>query len=363
MGATVLVSVYDGTELLDTRSCRSVVLPDGTPGVVWRGLAYPLRPDDRVEVTDPALPPSACRRAAPAPSHIAHALIEGVEEAWLVVAGSVADRDLVANKLKEGGIAVLRTGPWMGDPVEGFAADWFVRFARPVGDEPLLDVVNSLIGTPAAPTNPSDLRLRLVEAELASARAREARLRHDLARVKNDSVAAAPGPGTEIAALRDELAAERALRESAEVAARDANAALMEAAARADMLRTATEPIRPVQPAGAGRRIADEVATVLSTLLPGVRLLRNGLTVVSAEFRERGSLYRTLAELQPPPARLPSSWKKLQGADGWWERHVSTGEDDAGRAYARWDGTDRHWDVLVSHKGDQVRDIAWLRHQ
>lgn len=365
MSATLLVNVREGADILDTRQCRSVVLPDGRPGAVWRGLAYPLRPDGSIEVTDSAVPPAACRRPEPAPVRIAHAVIEGAEEAWLVVAGSVADRDFAATRLKYGGIAVLRTGPWLGDPVEGVAADWFVRFARPAGGEPLASLVESLVGAPAAsPADAGELRLRLIEAELTSSRAREAVLRHELERTRAANTSATAPPDPEVVALREDLAAERAIREATEVALADATRALVDAQTAAEATRTTQRSASPARPqGGGGRRIADEVETVLSTLLPAVRLLRDGLTVVSAEFRERGGLYRALAELQPPPARLPAAWKKLQGVDGWWERHVGTGEDDAGRVYARWEAVDRRWAALVSHKGEQAHDIAWLRRQ
>jgi hypothetical protein len=47
----------------------------------------------------------------------------------------------------------------------------------------------------------------------------------------------------------------------------------------------------------------------------------------------------------------------------WWERHLSDGQDDAGRIYVRFSSTDRVWDVLISHKSGQTRDISWLSRQ
>ena len=40
-----------------------------------------------------------------------------------------------------------------------------------------------------------------------------------------------------------------------------------------------------------------------------------------------------------------------------------SGQDDAGRVYARLGESDRIWMVLVSHKSEQSRDIAWLARQ
>jgi hypothetical protein len=91
------------------------------------------------------------------------------------------------------------------------------------------------------------------------------------------------------------------------------------------------------------------------------RLLRDSLTVASVEFRDRTAFYRALRELAEGGARLPPAWKKVRGAEEWWERHVSTGEDDSGRAYARALPGGAGWDVLLSDKGSQDRDMVWLR--
>lgn len=102
---------------------------------------------------------------------------------------------------------------------------------------------------------------------------------------------------------------------------------------------------------------------VLETLLPGMRLMRDSLIVIAAEFSNRRALYRGLAELQIVSGRLPSTWKKLKGLGAWWERHMSDGKDDAGRVYARLGDSGHTWDVLISHKSEQARDIAWLSRQ
>ena len=94
-----------------------------------------------------------------------------------------------------------------------------------------------------------------------------------------------------------------------------------------------------------------------------MRLLRDSFIVISAEFFSRRALYRGLAEMQIVNGRPPTAWKKLRGLEDWWERHMSDGQDDAGRVYARLGQFDRIWDVLVSHKSEQARDIAWLARQ
>jgi hypothetical protein len=94
-----------------------------------------------------------------------------------------------------------------------------------------------------------------------------------------------------------------------------------------------------------------------------VRLIRDSFIVIAAEFSNRRALYRALAELRTVNGRFPSSWKKLKGLDDWWERHMSDGQDDAGRVYARLTNEGRVWEVLVSHKSEQSRDISWLTRQ
>lgn len=53
--------------------------------------------------------------------------------------------------------------------------------------------------------------------------------------------------------------------------------------------------------------------------------------MLSEQEDNRRALYRGLAELQIVNGRLPPTWKKLKGLDAWWERHMSDGQDDAGR--------------------------------
>ncbi|HXT79192.1 MAG TPA: hypothetical protein VN702_06490, partial [Acetobacteraceae bacterium] len=69
----------------------------------------------------------------------------------------------------------------------------------------------------------------------------------------------------------------------------------------------------------------------------------------------------SLAELVSVEGRLPPNWKSVQGAAGWWERHVSDGQANTGRLYALYVGDLRRWDVLISDKAEQPRDMTWLK--
>jgi len=109
-------------------------------------------------------------------------------------------------------------------------------------------------------------------------------------------------------------------------------------------------------------RTYDEVKGVLAALRPDVVLLRDSLQVAFGEFPSRAGFYGVLNDLPTSGAR-PDGWKKLRGAEHWWECHVSTGQNDHGRAYARFDGLKRQWSVLLSIKKAQGHDILWLQAQ
>src|SRR6266849_7423158 len=154
---------------------------------------------------------------------------------------------------------------------------------------------------------------------------------------------------TEIGELRTAIELERSLRQEADLAA-----------FAAAQLATETPVKRPVGPPG---KLRNEIEVVLEALLPELRLVRDSLIVIAAEFSNRRALYRGLVELRSVNGRLPPTWKKLKGLDDWWERHMSDGQDDAGRVYARLANPERVWDVLISHKSEQARDIGWLARQ
>jgi hypothetical protein len=159
-------------------------------------------------------------------------------------------------------------------------------------------------------------------------------------------------------ALRVEIANEHRLRDEAEAGRVVAEAALEAARAELETARAASSPLHLAPPR---TRLQDEIADILGTLLPNLNLLRDSLTVAASEYASRKALYRSLAELAAGEGRLPANWKPVQGTTGWWERHVSDGQDNTGRLYAQFLRSDRRWDVLISDKAEQPRDMAWLR--
>jgi hypothetical protein len=354
VSTTATIHVLDGGRPFEDRVCRILRLRDGRPAAVWRGRAFPLTDGHTIDISAPGVPPAEC---LPAEAPIGHqgqgprwGLVEGTEEAWVLIAGSVAERDWVASHLRQAGLAVLRSGAWLGESADGLEPDWFVRIVRPIAGGPLSSLLENILGPrvsvqPGDGETTEDLRRRLVKSELDRVRLEAAALRIEVERLKT-------GAGDAAALV-------------SRVAALEADLAQAHERLTAQPPAPIPPPVDASPPAQTAprltRRIQEEVATALATLLPGVRLLRDSLTVASVEFRDRTAFYRALRELTEGGPRLPPTWKKVRGAEEWWERHVSTGEDDSGRAYARAAPGGAGWDVLLSDKGNQDRDMSWLR--
>jgi hypothetical protein len=298
--------------------------------------------------------------AAP-PSNPGFASIEGDHEAYLLLSGPVAVREGAAAALRAVGVTVIRAGRYLGDSVDGYLADWFVRFEKPTSDEPIDGLLARVLGQPNVAPDTSagetalETRLRLLQDEMARARVREATLRSELVRAKAAALAA---PATGNDAPRIELINEQRLRYDAEAAWVAAEAALSNARAELEAAHAKAAVPRQASPR---TRVHDEISDVLGTLLPHLDLLRDSLTVAASEYASRKALYRSLAELATVEGRLPSNWKAVQGVAGWWERHVSDGKANTGRLYARSQPGTRRWDVLISDKAEQARDMTWLR--
>jgi len=352
----MMISIFNGPHLFETRECALVRLPDGREGAVWRGLAYPLElPDGRIEMASEAFPPGDClhRDASIGAPQTNFAVIEGVEEAYVLLSGSSLACETAAGALKTSGYVVLRTGRYLGVPVDGLEADWFIRITKPRDERDSLSVLLTAVLTGQALDVRShetfgEYRARLIAGELGAVKAREAALRAEVNRLKLE-LTTGDQTQAEIDELRAAIELERSLRQEADLAAYAAAQLVSEP--RAD---------RPISSTG---KLKSEIEMVFETLLPEVRLIRDSLVVIAAEFSNRRALYRGLAELRIVSGRLPPTWKKLKGLGEWWERHMSDGQDDAGRVYARLASFDRVWDVLISHKSEQARDIAWLGRQ
>jgi hypothetical protein len=332
-------TICEGATILEKRKCRRVWLPDGAAGVIWQGLAFKLGIGDRIDVAANASPPGSCRLWDRSAEQFA--LIEGNTEAYVLLAGSAIECETVANKLREAKIEVLRTGRYLGDTVGEFEPDWFVRIAPAADARDLRSRLEAILGLKTAVENAADttsVRLRLLGAELLSAQAREASLKSELTRLRAITAATVDEAREQTALLEIAVAEEKKIREKAEAA-----------------LASLPTPARTVP----APRLQAEIQTVAVTFLPNIVWLRDSMTVLAAEFANRRALWRLLGELTRCSG-FPTGWKKLKALDGWWESHVNTGHDDAGRIYARWRSESAVWELLVSQKTEQARDLAWL---
>ena len=223
----------------------------------------------------------------------------------MLLAGPASVRDEATASLRASGVTVLRSGRYLGDPVDGFSGDWFIRFEKPTSNEPLDLLLARVLGRrrareETASETPSEARLRLLRDELARARGREAALRSELAAARAMAKAANGSDATE--ALSNELAEARRLHEEAESGRAAAEAAVDAARVELEMARTTPGVLRQPLPR---TRLHDEISDVLGSLLPHVNLLRDSLTVAASEYASRKALYRSLLELAGVEGRLP----------------------------------------------------------
>jgi hypothetical protein len=209
---------------------------------------------------------------------------------------------------------------------------------RPAGDNLRDTLANVLSGrlSAAAPKPDAGERVRALTLELLEARAELARR----------SAPQTQQPDSLQSELADTL--ERVQRENRE---------LLGQVAELHAELAAAQSARP-QP-GRSRIAQDDIVKMITALRPDLEFLRDSTTVLWGEYADRAGFCRAMNELGT--GGMTSSWRKIRGAPGWWERHISNGQDDAGRIYAR--SRLGRWELLVSHKGQQERDIVWLRKQ
>lgn len=352
----VTVTVFDGPHLVETRTCRFEAFVDGRAGIIYRGLVHPLLDGDRIDLSGPAFAPGAAAIGAQGDTTPAtetwRKVVRGEASGYVLIEGSVTAREATAAVVREAGATILRSGRYLGAALEDASPDWFVRFELGRATFSAVEAALGVAGKAHAPGDEaaSDLRARLLVAELAQARARIAATEAENARLRVERAEIAAIAATADAVER--LEAERIALQEALI-----NESRAREAAEALATETASITARPKAPRG----LSTEIETVLRALIPRVRLVRDSLVVAAVELHDRAPLYRALAQLDASLGGWPPGWKKLQAANGWWERHLSDGASDAGRLYARLDARDRSLDVLISTKAEQPRDIAWLR--
>lgn len=327
MRSEIEVAVYDGETLVQRCACTPIDLPDGRPGAIWRGVLYPLYPGDRIEV----------RSSMEEEKRHSFAVLPGDGATWVLIRGLAGELAEAKARLEARGIRVSRTGRWLGDTVGDVAFDWFLRF----DDSLSADEVGELLGSRPIDSYAAGVRLIVVEQQLVEMKAALSRLSEQLSNATR--APAVPMHHNPTATNEQDLILEAALEKI-----RELETQLNAVPARTIPTRTVTI------------RLKEEIAGVLKALRPDIILMRDSLQVAVGEFHSRGAFYRLLQEL-PSAGGRPDGWKALRGAERWWERHISTGQDDSGRAYARFDAESRKWEVLLGWKSEQQRDIEWLR--
>ena len=327
----------DGVRLVQRWPCRTGTLPDGSPGAWWRGVLYPLLSAAGDGVTIDIGVTNA------RPTSAAHAVLVGEEASWVLIQGDSAALEAARSALIGQGTIVSRYGRWLGESVDGQEFDFFIRCDGPL--DPSL--IASTLATPARKTAEIDpaVQIGLLEQRLANMRVELAGLRAVLTRM--EGAAAVSAPTKQVPELP--------------VQATVPYAELQEAVARADAFE-ARLAVGPTPVTRATLKLKDELAEALAALRPDVLLLRDTLLVITGEFATRTGTLRAIAEL-PQSGSRPEGWKMLRGAERWWERHVNTGRNDLGRAYARFDTQARCWNLLVGMKGSQAQDVEWLGRQ
>lgn len=364
----MLINIFDKGIFFQTSNCRTTVLQDGRAAAMFQGWAYPLLPPgETIDIGGEAFSPGVIPNPRQATTgNTAFAVIEGEEEAYVLIDGTSLILDRVVKGLRQNAITVLRSGRYFGDTVDGLLPDWFIRIIKPAAFDGALSLhLKALLGFQNAQPrqgaeNAAQLRIRLLIGELEASRSREVQARSEIERLRHRlaAITLATNLVREIASNQDDRAdleaanvdvVQTEIEEAAETAPHS-GASLTEG-------WTAAAVPRPLA------RVIDEVALVFDTLLPRIQLLKDSLTVMVTEFSDRRALYRALHGVGGETFHLSNTSKKLKGRDDWWERHVSTGQDNSGRIYARIDRNSQIWSVLVSKKGSQDRDIAWLDHK
>lgn len=331
------VAVMDGERLVQRWLCRTGTLPDGSPGAWWRGVLYPLqcRVDDGGTIDVGA--------GVVRPVLLEHAVIVGEDASWVLIAGSAAAAEAARAAIADQGTVISRQGRWLGEPVDGRYFDFFLRC------DGYLDPnrIAAVLASPGRKTVDIDpmVQISVLEQSLADVRAELAGLRTKLTQIEMVSALSPPkGEALDVAIQPTAVFAD-----------------LQAAHTRADDLEARLAARPTIVPRGI-LKLKDELADALAVFRPDVRLLRDSLLVMTGEFAARAGVLRAIAEL-PAPGSRPEGWKMLRGAERWWERHVNTGRNDLGRAYARFDTQTRMWNLLVGMKGSQMQDIEWLCRQ
>lgn len=364
--AVITVRVLDGGELLEEARLPRYVLPDGRVGALWRGQVFAIAADGSIDIAGPFELPQACRPwGEPRPIR-RWSLLEGVEEAVLLIDGDGLARDAALAALRAAGLTVHRVAPCLDPDLE---ADWSLRLGGVLQDPPLRARVERALGPsealPVPPPSGERLALRLLEDQVRRLLAERAALQAELAQAR----AQPPKPARSEAIAQDLVRAQERIGEL-ESALAEANLRL--GALERD-LEQAQAPLsegpRPEAvsrlgvagaPGGAMRlhqKLRAEIEAFFQAALPRLELVGDSVLTLVTDYHDRSAVYRILVEIQTG-VDLHRRFKPVRSQEGWFECHVTTGQDDSGRIYVS-RVADR-WLVLISTKAEQSRDLGRL---
>jgi hypothetical protein len=340
------VTVCAGSEPLGTERLTLRRLPGGGLGVLRRGQVFARQPGGAIDIASRFDVPAACERLADsAPEAAALWTVSTDDPPLLLVHGDEMARDAALAALQNAGASVRASGPYLaGSQSPEAAPDWFIVPEGLSRSDLQTLLAPALAVAPAPPLSDTE--------RLAAAAERETLLRHALELLRQDARAAAETITGLAARLHD---TETAWAE--EGAARAAAEQLVEAARRA-----APPTSAPALPTSSARRAAEELADAVAALLPRLTLLGGSREALAFGYRSRSAVLRALRELHERPDEVLAGWKIIRRAGSWRERHISNGQDDSGRLYAR-RGSAGAVEVLLSDKASQERDIVWLAKQ
>ncbi|TCP37571.1 hypothetical protein [Sphingomonas sp. BK235] len=385
-------------------------MPDGSIGVEYMGLVYPMARAGRVSMDGRWCYPSEapiCLEPPDLPVETGGTfwtMDRSGTRPYLFVNGSEALFAETLSRLANAAVAVEHHGPSFREGESGLLHDWFVRLdpTQAPGDWELAQLfadVSEPDGPPEA-TTPELVTARLrrdhdrlstllvaAERELAAAVAAADANKAELDGARAEAERTSRRLKTEAAFLRagisalqsqtsvvddrvladlhervDALTADRDDALASWTRAEDSVAQLrvgLEAAEAALAEALARPNERPVPATRKLARAEAELQTVFRTLLPGIDLVRGSADFILTEVEDRRDLYGKLRLLVDNPVLVGG--KRVHAADGWLEVHMSTGRGRDGRLYYRKDA--QGWSVLVSDKAAQPNDFQWLKAQ
>jgi hypothetical protein len=110
----VEIKICEGNVALNKRRCPLVRLRDGRSAVFWRGLAFPVLPGDRINIAEDAYPITETLPSATLPN--AFAVIDGQDEAYILMAGGFIETEAVQESYGRPGLSCYGLGAISANP-------------------------------------------------------------------------------------------------------------------------------------------------------------------------------------------------------------------------------------------------------